>query len=243
MSRPGNRGPFAGRRHRVIVRTTMPSESAVRAATIPVRDADLEADLTVPADAVGLVAFAHGSGSSRMSPRNRHVAETLNRRGLATLLLDLLTKEEERFDLRTREYRFDIPMLARRTAETVDWLVAQDDIALPIGLFGASTGAAAALIAAADRPEVVKAVVSRGGRADLAGDALPRVDTPTLLIVGERDQAVLRMNEEAAARMTAPTEIAVVPGAGHLFEEPGALDVVAELAGDWFVDRLSDLDE
>ncbi|HSM02038.1 MAG TPA: alpha/beta family hydrolase [Acidimicrobiia bacterium] len=216
----------------------MTGGSDIPQTVVPVGGADLAADLVVPDDANGLVAFAHGSGSSRKSPRNRQVGQTLNRRGLATLLLDLLTEAEERIDLRTRELRFDIPMLARRMTGAIDWAVEQEDLALPIGLFGASTGAAAALIAAADRPDAVRGIVSRGGRADLAGNALPRVDAPTLLIVGERDQAVLRFNREAAARMTASTSIVVVPGAGHLFEEPGALDTVADLAGDWFVEHL-----
>jgi putative phosphoribosyl transferase len=202
---------------------------------VPAGDIELDGDLTVPAGARGLVAFAHGSGSSRHSPRNRYVAEALNQAGLATLLLDLLTPSEEEEDLRTRRLRFDVALLGERVVAAVDWAGAQDELApLAVGAFGASTGAAAALIAAAQRPERVGAVVSRGGRPDLAGDALELVRAPTLLIVGDHDVAVIAMNREAMARMRAPVEIELVPGAGHLFEEPGALERVAELAADWF---------
>ena len=180
----------------------------------------------------GIVVFAHGSGSSRHSPRNRQVAATLHSSGLGTLLLDLLTPDEELVDMRTGEHRFDVYMLGDRVVAAVDWLRMGD--VSPIGLFGASTGAAAALIAAAERPEDVFAVVSRGGRPDLAGDHLSSVQAPTLLIVGSRDPAVLEMNESARARMRAETALEVIPGATHLFEEPGALDVVARLALDWF---------
>jgi putative phosphoribosyl transferase len=180
----------------------------------------------------GIVVFAHGSGSSRHSPRNRQVAAILHSFGLGTLLLDLLTPEEEEVDMRTGEHRFDVHMLGERVVAAIDWLRRVD--ASPIGLFGASTGAAAALIAAAERPEDVFAVVSRGGRPDLAGDDLPSVQAPTLLIVGSRDAAVLEMNESARARMQAETTLEVIPGATHLFEEPGALDEVARLALDWF---------
>jgi putative phosphoribosyl transferase len=197
-------------------------------------DVELDGDLTVPASARGLVVFAHGSGSGRHSPRNRYVAEALNRAGLATLLLDLLTPAEEEEDLRTRRLRFDVGLLGDRVVAAVDWAGARDGLAeLAVGAFGASTGAAAALIAGAQRPERVGAVVSRGGRPDLAGDALELVRAPTLLIVGDRDVAVIGMNREAMARMRAPVEIELVPGAGHLFEEPGALERVAELAADW----------
>jgi putative phosphoribosyl transferase len=195
----------------------------------------LDGDLAVPdsdlAAVRGVVLFAHGSGSSRHSPRNRRVAGALQQTGWATLLLDLLTAHEDEIDRRTAELRFDIPRLAARLTGTVDWLSQQDDTsALPLALFGASTGAAAALVTAADRPEQVRLVISRGGRPDLAGDALPRVQAPTLLIVGGRDPQVRQLNEAAAAVMTAPVTIEVVPGATHLFEEPGALDAVIDLA-------------
>jgi len=199
----------------------------------------LPGDLVVPSGARGVVVFAHGSGSSRKSPRNVLVAEQLQGRGQATLLFDLLTAEEEAEDLRTARLRFDIPLLAERLVAAVDAvpdLVRSD---APIGCFGASTGAAAALVAAADRPDAVGAVVSRGGRPDLAGDALPVVRAPTLLIVGGRDERVLGLNREAMDRMSCPVRLEVVPGATHLFEEPGALESVARLAGEWFVTSLS----
>lgn len=196
----------------------------------------LDADLGIPAELRGTVIFAHGSGSSRHSSRNRHVADMLHKAGLATLLLDLLTPEEEAEDERTRALRFDIPMLGKRVMHAIDWTAADDRFKdLPIGLFGASTGAAAAIIAAAERSMCVPAVVSRGGRPDLAGDALERVRAATLLIVGGLDTAVIRLNEQAMARLTAPHELAIVPGATHLFEEPGTLDQVATLARDWFL--------
>jgi len=191
----------------------------------------LDGDLTVPEEAHGVVLFAHGSGSSRHSPRNRRVAAALQQAGYATLLMDLLTGPEEEVDARTRELRFDIPRLAERLTSATDWLADQGDTAqLPLATFGASTGAAAALITAADRPDRVKLVISRGGRPDLAGDALPRVQAPTLLIIGGSDPEVHRLNLEASRQMTAPAEIVVVPGATHLFEEPGKLDAVIELA-------------
>jgi dienelactone hydrolase len=198
---------------------------------------EVEADLRVPERASGLIVFAHGSGSSRFSHRNRRVAETLHHRGFGTLLLDLLTRDEEQIDKHTAEYRFDIDRLATRVIAAGDWLHDHEDVlSLRIGYFGASTGAAAALIAAAERPYSVEAVVSRGGRPDLAGAALPRVKTPTLLIVGQHDEAVLEMNEAAKAEMCAArVELAIVPGATHLFEEPGTLEQVEQLAGDWFV--------
>jgi dienelactone hydrolase len=202
--------------------------------------AELGATLNIPRGARGIVLFAHGSGSSRFSPRNRAVAQVLQDAGLATLLLDLLTEEEERADELTREHRFDIPLLSDRLVGAIDWTRAQESTAhLQVGLFGASTGAAAALIAAARRPELVKAVVSRGGRPDLAGDILERVVAPTLLIVGERDREVIELNRQAARRMTGPRTIEIVRGATHLFEEPGALDRVAALARDWFERLLS----
>ena len=200
----------------------------------------LEGDLSVPAYPRGLVVFAHGSGSSRKSPRNRFVAEALRARGLATLLFDLLTPEEERADAWDAHLRFDIPLLADRLVRVTDWLAHQGGVGvLPLGLFGASTGAAAALIAAAARPNAVKAVVSRGGRPDLAEDALPRVRAPVLLLVGGDDDEVLQLNREAYARLRAQKALSVVPGATHLFEEPGALEEVARRAADWFANHLA----
>jgi putative phosphoribosyl transferase len=195
----------------------------------------LRGALAMPATACGVVLFAHGSGSSRHSPRNRFVAEQLWTGGMATLLLDLLTSPEEAEDLRTRELRFDVGRLADRVVAAIDWLAREPSTReLPVGLFGASTGAAAALIAAAARPDVVQAVVSRGGRPDLAGDALERVRAPSLFIVGARDDYVLDLNRRALDRMSARVRLEVVPGAGHLFEEPGTLEQVARLAGEWF---------
>jgi putative phosphoribosyl transferase len=203
---------------------------------IPAAGVTLEADIAVPAAARGLVLFAHGSGSSRHSPRNRYVAEQLQAGGLATVLVDLLTSEEERVDARTAELRFDITLLAVRLAAIVDWLGGQEHTGdLNVGLFGASTGAAAALVAAAARPGRVAAVVSRGGRPDLAGEFLRLVYQPTLLVVGERDRQVIELNRTAARLIPGETRIEIVPGAGHLFEEPGALAEVARLARDWFV--------
>ena len=202
--------------------------------------ADLDGDLAIPEHATGLVLFAHGSGSSRHSPRNRAVADTLHRRNLATLLVDLLTADEERVDARTRQYRFDIGRLADRLIGIIDWLREQPETgALPVGLFGASTGAAAALVAAAARPDAVRAVVSRGGRPDLAGPALIEVAAPTLLIVGERDPQVRDLNEEARNTMLTVAERRVIPHATHLFEEPGTLERVADETGDWFDAHLA----
>ncbi|MEN3609268.1 dienelactone hydrolase family protein [Plantactinospora sp. ZYX-F-223] len=209
--------------------------------TIPAGDVRLTGDLVVPADARGIVLFAHGSGSSRHSPRNRMVAEALNRRALATVLVDLLTRDEEALDDRTGELRFDIGLLTGRLVGIVDWLATGEPAGrLPIGLFGASTGAAAALSAAAQRPDRVYAVVSRGGRPDLAGADLPRVRAETLLLVGGLDDEVLRLNNQALADLHAGAELRVVPGATHLFEEPGALDQVAREAAEWFVSHLPD---
>jgi dienelactone hydrolase len=186
------------------------------------------------------VLFAHGSGSGRNSPRNRYVARALREAGLGTLLTDLLTPDEEAVDLRTGHLRFDIGLLSERLAGATDWLTENPATrGLRIGYFGASTGAGAALVAAAERPEVVGAVVSRGGRPDLAGEALPLVEAPTLLIIGGNDGPVIRMNEEAMERMSAEKELKVVPGAGHLFEEPGALEEVARLAAGWFARHLN----
>ncbi|MGH2688051.1 MAG: dienelactone hydrolase family protein [Actinomycetota bacterium] len=199
----------------------------------------LEADVTLPVPARGVVVFAHGSGSSRHSPRNRYVAGELQGAGLGTLLVDLLTSDEERTDSLTAQFRFDIPLLAQRLAAIVDWLVDQDAAAgTDVGLFGASTGAAAALVAAAERPASVAAVVSRGGRPDLAGDHLRFVTQPTLLIVGERDRVVIELNRRAMEMIKGQTRVEIVPGATHLFEEPGALEQVARLARDWFVRHL-----
>jgi putative phosphoribosyl transferase len=202
--------------------------------------APLAGELVVPARPRGLVLFAHGSGSSRHSPRNRAVAAALQEAaGMATLLIDLLTADEERIDATTGDLRFDIELLAARLAGVLDWLEAREDTgALGTGLFGASTGGGAALVAAADRPERVRAVVSRGGRPDLAGRALARVRAPTLLIVGGHDVPVIGMNRDAMAQMTAPVRLEIVPGASHLFEEPGALGRVAALASEWFARYL-----
>jgi putative phosphoribosyl transferase len=199
----------------------------------------LAGDLVVPGPVRSVVLFAHGSGSSRHSPRNRAVAAELRGAGLGTLLLDLLTEREEREDAATAEHRFDIPLLARRLVIAIDWLDEQPETAgLPVGLFGASTGAAAALIAATERPGRVYAVVSRGGRPDMAEDALERVRAPVLLLVGGNDREVLRLNRNAAARLSAPHEVQVVSGATHLFEEPRALEAVAVAAREWFLARL-----
>jgi len=206
-----------------------------------IRSGDLEVGgtLAVPAGARGVVVFAHGSGSSRFSPRNQFVADHLRGRGLGTLLMDLLTEEEERIDARTGTLRFDIGLLTRRVVAALDWLARQDETRLlAVGCFGASTGAAAALVAATERPQAVRAVVSRGGRPDLAGQALEAVRAPTLLIVGGADEAVIEMNRKAMQRM-AGAELVVVPGATHLFEEPGALEEVARLAASWFVRFLT----
>lgn len=194
----------------------------------------LEGDLTIPDQAVGLVVLAHGSGSSRFSTRNRAVAQALENGGFATLLLDLLTREEEAIDLRTRQYRFDIGRLSHRVVAAIDWASGESEISLlPIAAFGASTGAAAALVAAAERPDSVRAVISRGGRPDLAGNALPRVLAPTLLIVGGADDVVIQLNRQAMQLMQAPVSLEIVPGATHLFEEPGTLEQVSRLALVW----------
>lgn len=203
--------------------------------TIQADDVRLPGLLTRPANCESLVVFVHGSGSSRLSPRNQYVAELLNENRIATLLFDLLTREEELIDNQTRELRFDIELLSRRTVATLDWLADQPALAaLPTGLFGASTGAAAALIAAAARPDRVAAVVSRGGRPDLASRTLVDVRAPSLLIVGEQDQQVLELNRQAAGTMSSCCEIRVVSGASHLFEEPGTLEQAAQMACDWF---------
>ncbi len=199
----------------------------------------LGGNLTIPAESNAIVLFVHGSGSSRFSSRNRFVAKTLNDAGLATLLFDLLTAEEEEVDQYTREYRFDIPLLSRRLVNAIDWTKNFESTqALRIGLFGSSTGAAAALIGSTKRPKEVGAVVSRGGRPDLAGDALPNVRAPTLLIVGGDDSVVIQLNEEASKLLNVEQQIEIIPGATHLFEEPGKLELVAKLASNWFVKHL-----
>ena len=214
-----------------------PPES--RPAEVPAGSARLQGELTVPAGARGLVLFAHGSGSSRMSPRNRFVAGELAEGGLATLLFDLLTYEEDMADRHSGRYRFDIELLAERLVGAVDWVGAQPRLAgLGLGLFGASTGAAAALMAAAERPDAVRAVVSRGGRPDLAEGALSAVRAPTLLIVGENDPEVVELNRRAFDALDAEKSMRLVPGATHLFEEPGTLVEVARLALLWFEKHL-----
>lgn len=207
---------------------------------IPAGGVQLNGELRIPDGAMWVVAFAHGTGSGRFSPRNQQVAAVLRKRGLGTLLMDLLTDEEERVDLDTAQLRFDIGLLADRMTSVVEWLSLRGGAgSTRIGLFGASTGAAAALVAAARRPELVQAVVSRGGRPDLASETLPEVRAPTLLIVGGRDQQVLELNTAAKEQMSAEVRLEVVPGATHLFEEPGALDEVARLAADWLTKYLS----
>ncbi|GGW56011.1 dienelactone hydrolase family protein [Streptomyces griseoloalbus] len=211
----------------------------VASVTVPSGGAALPGDLGLPAGARGMVLFAHGSGSSRFSPRNRAVATALRGAGFGTLLLDLLTEEEDREDEATGRHRFDIDLLAGRLAHAVDWLGRRPDTAdLAVGLFGASTGAAAALVAAVERPRRVSAVVSRGGRPDLAGDALELVACPVLLVVGGDDETVLGLNRQAADRLSAVHHVHVVPGATHLFPEPGALEQVADLAAGWFREHL-----
>jgi putative phosphoribosyl transferase len=199
----------------------------------------LEGELSVPVGAKGVVLFAHGSGSSRHSPRNQFVASTIREARIGTLLFDLLTPDEEALDERTRHLRFDIELLAKRLLDATNWIKQQPDTGnLSVGYFGSSTGGGAALVAAAEVGEEIGAVVSRGGRPDLAGDALPRVQSPTLLLVGELDVPVIRMNEEAYARLRCEKQLRIIPGATHLFEEPGALEEVARLAAEWFQRHL-----
>jgi putative phosphoribosyl transferase len=213
----------------------MPWTEYERTVRVPAGAVTLEGDLTIPEGAQGVVLFAHGSGSSRHSPRNRRVAGLLNEAKLATLLVDLLTPDEEVADRRTGHLRFDIGLLAERLVENADWLGRQPETRdLALGCFGASTGAAAPLVAAAARPHSVAAVVSRGGRPDLAGPSLPVVRSPTLLIVGGDDPVVLELNRQASERLHCEKRLVVIPGATHLFEEPGALEEVARLARDWF---------
>jgi pimeloyl-ACP methyl ester carboxylesterase len=214
-----------------------------RTVRIPAGGVELEAEVVAPRPGRAVVAFAHGAGSSRHSPRNQYVAGELSAAGLGTVLADLLTPDEERVDAVDGRLRFDIGLLAQRLTGLVDWLSSDAsgaglDAGLPVGLFGASTGAAAALVTAAERPDAVAAVVSRGGRPDLAGPALPRVPQPTLLIVGGDDPEVIDLNENAQTMLAGPNRLEVVPGATHLFEEPGALEQVAALARAWFATRL-----
>lgn len=211
----------------------------VREVTVAMGGVQLGGGLGLPPGAQGLVVFAHGSGSSRFSPRNRAVARALREAGLGTLLFDLLSEQEEARDARFGELRFDIPFLARRLAEVTEWARRQPELApLRFGYFGSSTGAAAALVAAALHPDLIHAVVSRGGRPDLAGPVLGHVQAPTRLLVGGRDFGVLELNEDALARLECPKDLRIIPGATHLFEEPGALEDVARLAAEWFVRHL-----
>lgn len=206
---------------------------------IPIGDIALQGTLEIPPRALGLVIFIHGSGSSRFSPRNMHVAAELNQHGLATLLLDLLTNEEQKIDSETMEFRFDIQLLAARSTAAAQWAVDYPETSdLPIGLFGASTGTAAALITATVMNDRIAAVVSRGGRPDLADEAIEEVTSPTLLIVGGEDKQVLAMNQQALLRIPARCELHVVPGATHLFEEPGAMEEVTKVSADWFIRYL-----
>jgi dienelactone hydrolase len=214
--------------------------AVAQALRIPVAGVLLEADVTVPEQARGVVVFAHGSGSSRHSPRNRYIAGELQAAGLGTVLADLLTEQEEQLDARTGELRFDISLLAVRVIALTDWVTEYEQTTgLTVGLFGASTGAAAALVAAAARPERVGVVVSRGGRPDLAGEFLRLVRAPTLLIVGGNDEVVINLNRRAMQMLGVETRLAIVPGATHLFAEPGTLEQVAELTRDWFVVHLA----
>lgn len=217
--------------------TTQHTDLAVQ---IPVPEAILEGDLTLPEQALGLVLFAHGSGSSRHSPRNRYVAEVLQEARIATLLMDLLTEEEEVAEQFTRHLRFDIGLLSERLGAATDWVGRQSAWGdLGIGYFGASTGAAAAIIAAAERPDLIRAIVSRGGRPDLGGRAIERIKAPTLLLVGGHDDPVIELNQQAYDRMTCEKRLEIIPGATHLFEEPGTLEQVARLAAEWFVGHLT----
>ncbi len=202
---------------------------------IPLGEITLDGFLAIPDEATGIVVFAHGSGSSRFSPRNQFVADTLNQEGFATLLFDLLTRDEHETDEQTRELRFNIDLLGNRLVGVIDWMQNQEDTQnLRIGLFGASTGSAASLVAAAEKPQLIQAVVSRGGRPDLAPDALPRVQAPVLLIVGGFDRPVIEMNREAAKAFTADHRVEIVEGVSHLFQEVGKLEEVARLAMEWF---------
>lgn len=215
------------------------TERVEREVRIRAEDATLTGNLTVPSGATGIVLFAHGSGSSRHSPRNRFVAEVLQKAGIGTLLFDLLTRAEEEVDLHTREHRFDIALLAERLAHASLWIDGEDELRdLRVGYFGASTGSAAALVAASKLPDRINAVVSRGGRPDLADAALPHVRAPTLLIVGGFDDVVIELNRRAYAQLTCEKQLTIVPGASHLFEEPGTLEEAARRAAEWFGPHL-----
>jgi dienelactone hydrolase len=219
---------------------TKPAVNQTGEVRIPAGEVTLGGQLSVPPDAHGIVIFAHGSGSSRFSPRNQYVARVIRDAGVGTLLFDLLTRDEEAIDVHTRRLRFDIGLLAQRLVDVTHWLEWEEETShLRPGYFGSSTGGGAALVAAAALGEKVGAVVSRGGRPDLAGAALPLVKAPTLLIVGGRDYPVIEMNREALARLNCEKKLEIVPGATHLFEQPGALEEVARLAAGWFVERLS----
>lgn len=223
-----------------MVRGKSGSSVKERAVRIPVNDVELEGDLAIPGNALGLVLFAHGSGSSRHSPRNRYVAQVLQNKGLATLLFDLLTAEEEAEDLIRGHLRFNVKLLSGRLIAGTDWVKQNEDTRdYTRGYFGASTGAAAALIAAAERPDDVSAIVSRGGRPDLAGPVLSKVKAPTLLIVGGHDSVVIDLNRDALNRLRVEKQLVIVTGATHLFEEPGALEEVARLSAEWFLAHLS----
>ena len=214
---------------------------STRSLRLPVNQLQLAADLHLPAAAVGLVVFVHGSGSGRLSPRNQQVAGYFNQRHLATLLFDLLSEPEQPFDELTRALRFDIPLLTQRLIEVLDWLSHEPDLAhFAFGLFGASTGAAAALFAAAERPQLVRALVCRGGRSDLAPAALPKGRAPVLQMVGERDPTVLELNRQTSRSLCCTQQLVVIPNATHLFAEPGALEAVAEYSADWFCQYLGD---
>jgi putative phosphoribosyl transferase len=219
--------------------TELGQRAAVREeARIQAGGRQLDGQLIIPAGATGVVLFAHGSGSSRHSPRNQFVARTLQQAGLGTLLFDLLTREEEAADSYTGHLRFDIDLLARRLIAATEWLDSQESARLPIGYFGSSTGGGAALVAAAQLGQRVGAIVSRGGRPDMAGPSLPRVQSPTLLIVGGDDTQVIELNQEAIERLQCPRELKIIPGASHLFEEPGTLEQVAQAAAEWFDEHL-----
>jgi putative phosphoribosyl transferase len=233
---PGPVMDARGHAQNFIQESEMRARTSIHTTSVQIRAgaALIDGDLTIPDRALGLVVFAHGSGSSRFSRRNQAVAQMLEDGGFATVLLDLLTREEEAIDVQTREYRFDIDLLGHRVVAAIDWAAGESGLSgLPVGCFGASTGAAAALIGAAERPDIVRAVISRGGRPDLAGDALPRVHAPTLLIVGGADEPVIELNRQAMRLMRAPMALEIIPGATHLFEEPGALEEVARLALEW----------
>ena len=220
--------------------STAPGKVELSQRSVEIPPSGVRGDLITPANPQGIIVFAHGSGSSRLSPRNRFVAAVLQQGSLATLLLDLLTEQEEQLDLQTRELRFDINLLSNRLIQTGRWLQTDAEVgALPLGLFGASTGTAAALIASTEIPQAVRAIVSRGGRPDLAGTALRKVNAPTLLVVGSEDHRVIELNKKAMNELACEKKLEIVPGATHLFEEAGTLEKAARLANDWFQGHLS----